>query len=129
MLDLLFKYTERTGSMSGEETRDMLFGRLFGLMSIITAGMLTKPSTTFDDAERILDSLKDICQAKSYLIEVSYHIVVQMLAAVSKGGYGNGVYIWILITFVYRSRMSNTRIRSLQRSLNCSWTKLKRWIN
>lgn len=70
--------------MSGEETRDMLFGRLFGLMSIITAGMLTKPSTTFDDVERILESLKDICQAKSYLIEVSYHIVVQMLAAVSR---------------------------------------------
>lgn len=87
--------------MSGEETRDMLFGRLFGLMSIITAGMLNKPSTTFDDAERILDSLKDICQAKSYLIEVSYHIVVQMLAAVSKEGYGNVVYIWILITSVY----------------------------
>ena len=100
VLDLLFKYTERTGSMSGEETRDMLFGRLFGLMSIITAGMLAKPSTTLDDVERILESLKDICQAKSYLIEVSYHIVVQMLAAVSRICVWM-LCIWILSFFLY----------------------------
>ncbi|CDS09480.1 hypothetical protein LRAMOSA10840 [Lichtheimia ramosa] len=100
VLDLLFKYTERTGSMSGEETRDMLFGRLFGLMSIITAGMLTKPSTTFDDVERILESLKDICQAKSYLIEVSYHIVVQMLAAIKDVEYKDKAIAKIIELFL-----------------------------
>ncbi|KAI8988871.1 DNA polymerase phi-domain-containing protein [Pilobolus umbonatus] len=79
VLDLLFQYTERTGSMSGEEIRDMLFGRLFGLMSIVTAGMISRESTTTEDIIRMLESLKEMSTCKSYLAEVCHHVVINIL--------------------------------------------------
>ncbi|KAI9313750.1 DNA polymerase phi-domain-containing protein [Dichotomocladium elegans] len=99
VLDFLFKYTERTNKMTGEESRDMLFGRLFGLMSIITAGMLSKPTTTLEDVERILDSLKDIADAKSFLVEVCYHVVINMLPTL-RTEYKDQVITKIIATFL-----------------------------
>ncbi|CEI97277.1 hypothetical protein RMCBS344292_11413 [Rhizopus microsporus] len=79
VLDLLFKWTEVTGSLKGDEVRDMLFGRLFGLMSIVAAGMITRESTTTDDIVRILTSLHEMGSLKSYLAEVCHHVVINML--------------------------------------------------
>ncbi|CEP07442.1 hypothetical protein, partial, partial [Parasitella parasitica] len=79
VLDLLIKYTERTGSMSGDETRDMLFGRLFGLMSIVAAGMIARTSTTTQDIVRIVQSLHEMATCKSYLAEVCHHVVINTL--------------------------------------------------
>lgn len=79
VLDLLFQYTERTGSMSGDETRDMLFGRLFGLMSIVAAGMISRSSTSTEDIIRIVESLHEMATAKSYLAEVCHHVVINIL--------------------------------------------------
>ncbi|KAL7313927.1 DNA-directed DNA polymerase [Mucor circinelloides] len=79
VLDLLFQYTERTGAMSGDETRDMLFGRLFGLMSIVAAGMIARSSTTTEDIVRIVESLHEMAKCKSYLAEVCHHVVINIL--------------------------------------------------
>ncbi|GAA5816212.1 hypothetical protein MFLAVUS_009738 [Mucor flavus] len=79
VLDLLFQYTERTGSMSGDETRDMLFGRLFGLMSVVASGMIARSSTTSEDIIRIVESLHEMASAKSYLAEVCHHVVINIL--------------------------------------------------
>ncbi|RCH79723.1 DNA-directed DNA polymerase, partial [Rhizopus stolonifer] len=79
VLELLFKYTERTGSMSGDETRDMLFGRLFGLMSIVAAGMIARDSTFTEDIIRIIENLHEMATTKSYLAEVCHHVVINML--------------------------------------------------
>lgn len=113
MLDLLFKWTEVTGSLKGDEVRDMLFGRLFGLMSIVAAGMITRESTTTDDIVRILTSLHEMGSLKSYLAEVCHHVVINMLPYVS----------WLFITLqqnthlwlFYSSRILNTRKLLLKR--------------
>jgi DNA polymerase phi len=65
--------------MSGEEVRDMLFGRLFGLMSIVASGMMTRESTQTEDIVRMIESLHDMATAKSYLAEVCHHVVVNIL--------------------------------------------------
>ncbi|CAO3635815.1 unnamed protein product [Cunninghamella echinulata] len=67
--------------MSGEEVRDMLFGRLFGLMAIVSSGLFQRssPYMTKDDMLRMLDLVADIANAKHYLLEVSYHVVINML--------------------------------------------------
>ncbi|KAI8990992.1 DNA polymerase phi-domain-containing protein [Mycotypha africana] len=80
VLDLLFKFTERTKSMSGEEIRDVLFGRLFGLQSIVAAGMIARSSTTTADIIRIVESLHEMATTKSYLAEVCHHVVINMLS-------------------------------------------------
>ncbi|KAF7729634.1 DNA-directed DNA polymerase [Apophysomyces ossiformis] len=87
VLDLLFQYTERTGAMSGEEQRDMLFGRLFGLMSIVASGMMTRATTTIEDINRILESLANMVETKSYLSEVCHHVVINMLPHLKSTGY------------------------------------------
>lgn len=83
VLDLLLQYTEYTGSMTREEVRDMLFGRLFGFMSIIAAGMISRPTTTIEDVNRLLENLSQVAKAKAYLVEVCYHVVIQLLLSVS----------------------------------------------
>ena len=69
--------------MNGDETRDMLFGRLFGLMSVVAAGMITRSSTTTEDLVRIVESLHEMAKTKSYLAEVCHHVVINMLTHVS----------------------------------------------
>lgn len=84
VLDLLCQYTERAGGMSGEETRDMLFGRLFGIMAIVGSGLMARPdATTTDDVIRMVDLVAEIAGTKSYLNEVCYHVIINMLPAVS----------------------------------------------
>lgn len=69
--------------MNGDETRDMLFGRLFGLMSIVASGMIARDSTTTEDIIRIVESLHEMALAKSYLAEVCHHVVINLLPYVS----------------------------------------------
>jgi DNA polymerase phi len=75
--------------MSGEEVRDMLFGRLFGLMSIVASGMMTRESTQTEDIVRMIESLHDMATAKSYLAEVCHHVVVNILPHVRDNREGN----------------------------------------
>jgi DNA polymerase phi len=69
--------------MSGDETRDMLFGRLFGLMSVVAAGMISRSSTTTEDIVRIVESLHEMATCKSYLAEVCHHVIINLLPHVS----------------------------------------------
>lgn len=69
--------------MTGEEARDMMFGRIFGLRSIISSGILSRPSTTIEDFQQIFEDLHEISLTKSYLSEVCYHVLVSMLPMVS----------------------------------------------
>ncbi|CAO3684400.1 unnamed protein product [Rhizopus stolonifer] len=64
----------------GEEVRDMLFGRLFGLMSIVAAGMISRESTREEDIVRILTGLQEMSTKKSYLSEVCHHVVVNLIS-------------------------------------------------
>ncbi|KAG0178693.1 DNA-directed DNA polymerase [Apophysomyces sp. BC1034] len=100
VLDLLFQYTERTSAMSGEEQRDMLFGRLFGLMSIVASGMMTRSSTTIEDANRILESLANMVETKSYLSEVCHHVVINMLPYLKTAEYKDTAVERILELFL-----------------------------
>ncbi|KAL0096977.1 DNA polymerase phi-domain-containing protein [Phycomyces blakesleeanus] len=100
VLDLLFRYTERVGSMSGEEVRDMLFGRLFGLMSIVASGMVARESTTAEDANRIIESLAEMAKTKSYLSEVCHHVVINMLPYLKTVDYKDSAVEKILELFL-----------------------------
>ncbi|KAI8329969.1 DNA polymerase phi-domain-containing protein [Chlamydoabsidia padenii] len=107
VLDLLCQYTERTSAMSGEETRDMLFGRLFGIMAIVASGLLSRPATTStDDVLRMVNLVSDISNTKAYLNEVSYHVIINMLPSVDKMEDKDKVMDTILGLFV-RENMAN----------------------
>ncbi|KXS11653.1 hypothetical protein M427DRAFT_72754 [Gonapodya prolifera JEL478] len=41
VLETLLRHTDVTGSMSGQEEREMYFGRVFGVMSVVSSGRLS----------------------------------------------------------------------------------------
>jgi hypothetical protein len=119
----------------------MMFGRIFGLRSIVSSGILGRPSTTIEDFKQIFEDLLEIAQTKSYLSEVCYHVLISMLPMVSTS-------VWSVIDLVYkqksvltkifRSTMCNSRTKfwkflfplsSLIVSthlINCNWSWLSR---
>ncbi|KAF9185678.1 DNA-directed DNA polymerase [Haplosporangium sp. Z 767] len=79
VLELLFRFTEIKNFMKGKEERNHMFGRIFGYMSIIQSGMLTRPKTTAEDIKLIVDDLVEYSQDKSYLSECCHQVLVTML--------------------------------------------------
>lgn len=71
-----------TGNQTGQEERDLLFARLFGLASIVHSGLLVRtrpplpqsasaPSTP-ESCEAVLKALQTLACAKSWLAEAAY---------------------------------------------------------
>ncbi|KAI1313422.1 DNA-directed DNA polymerase [Mortierella claussenii] len=83
VLELLFRFTEIKNFMKGKEERNHMFGRIFGYMSIIQSGMLTRPKTTEEDIKLIVDDLIEYSQEKSYLSECCHQVLVTMLPQIA----------------------------------------------
>ncbi|KAF9364473.1 DNA-directed DNA polymerase [Mortierella sp. NVP85] len=79
VLELLLRFTEIKNFMKGKEERNHMFGRIFGFMSIIQSGLLTRPRTTEEDIKLIVDDLVEYSQEKSYLSECCHQVLVTML--------------------------------------------------
>ncbi|ORX88701.1 hypothetical protein K493DRAFT_341123 [Basidiobolus meristosporus CBS 931.73] len=96
IIDLIFKHSEITGSMKGQEERDMLFGRIFGFMAIIQSGMLSRDSTELADTQRLVESLVEYSNAKSYLREPCYQLIIAMLPHVQRLSFKDELLNYIL---------------------------------
>ncbi|KAJ1863527.1 DNA-directed DNA polymerase [Coemansia sp. RSA 989] len=79
VLDLLWKSTEATNSMRGQEQRDMRFGRIFGLMALVQSGIITRQGTTPVEIRKIVMELAAIGAKKSYLREIAYVTMTSMV--------------------------------------------------
>ncbi|KAL1914929.1 uncharacterized protein VTP21DRAFT_7845 [Calcarisporiella thermophila] len=91
VLDMLYKYTAISGGMKGDEERDMLFGRIFGFMSIVEAGLLERPSTSLEDAKCLVEGLLECAESKSYLSETCYHVIASAIPHFKKSSYGEEI--------------------------------------
>ena len=84
ILNLVIDSTKHQGSMKGQEERDILFARLFGIMSIIQSGLVvrTKPlpssassvttASSSEAYEQIINSLVTLGEQKSWLRESAW---------------------------------------------------------
>ncbi|KAI9446728.1 DNA polymerase phi-domain-containing protein [Lactarius indigo] len=85
ILALVLDASRTTGNQTGQEERDLLFARLFGLASIVHSGLLirTHPSlpqshsapSTPESCEAVLNALCTLACAKSWLAEAAYWVV------------------------------------------------------
>ncbi|KAK9766822.1 DNA-directed DNA polymerase [Basidiobolus ranarum] len=82
--ELIFKHSEITGNMKGQEERDILFGRIFGFMAIIQSGMIARETTELADIQELIKNLVEYSSTKSYLREPCYQLVIAMLPHVQK---------------------------------------------
>ena len=78
---LLLDATRISGNQTGQEERDLLFARLFGLTAIIHSGLLlrTRPPlprsaapSTSESCAAVLDALCALARAKTWLAESAY---------------------------------------------------------
>jgi DNA polymerase phi len=87
-----------SGNQTGQEERDMLFARLFGLTAIIQSGLLLRTSpplppsasapSTLESFRSVLDALRTLARAKSWLAEAAYWTIgraMDHLAAATEG--------------------------------------------
>ena len=63
---LLDACLETSGSMKGNEVRDVLLGRIFGLGAIVRSGLVTKAAETAE----VVQELATTANKKSFLREV-----------------------------------------------------------
>ncbi|KND01937.1 DNA-directed DNA polymerase [Spizellomyces punctatus DAOM BR117] len=77
-LSLLAKLTQTEGA-KGQEERDILFGRIFGLMAICQADMLARPHTTIEDVQEMVTRLLKYASSKSYIKETCFKVLITMV--------------------------------------------------
>lgn len=89
---MLKNASQTSGSMSGQEERDMLFARLFGLKSIVQSGLLTrtKPLRTSSNSpsslksfEAFLEELLTLGEKKSWLKESCWWTLISAAIALN----------------------------------------------
>ncbi|KAJ2782186.1 DNA-directed DNA polymerase [Coemansia interrupta] len=80
VLSMLWKHTEATNSMKGQEQRDMRFGRIFGLLAVVQSGIIgRREGTTAVEMRKMVMELAAIGAKKSYLREVAYVTLAAMV--------------------------------------------------
>ncbi|OLY78231.1 DNA polymerase V [Smittium mucronatum] len=82
VLSILFKVSEIKSSMTGQEQKDMWFGRLFTFLSLATSGVLSKSTTTNEDLSKIVDQLVEMSNIKPWLREASYNTLCRIVQSV-----------------------------------------------
>jgi DNA polymerase phi len=92
MIDLVLASSEVTGSLNGQEERDMMFSRLFGLTSISQSGLITREApllhtssaaSTLQDYQRIITELITLGEFKSWFREGCWWSIMQVISQMS----------------------------------------------
>ncbi|KAI6150287.1 DNA polymerase phi-domain-containing protein [Pisolithus tinctorius] len=96
VVSLISDSTKKQGSMSGQEERDILFARLFGLTAVIRSGLLVRqtplPSSgssntqvsSVEGYEEVLKKLIEVGETKSWLRESAWWTVGLAIDAVQE---------------------------------------------
>ena len=89
MIRLIMEASQTQGWMKGQDERDVYFGRLFGLTSLIECGLLfrtdsgssSKPPSTLEDFQGVISELITLGEKKSWLRESCWWSVVLAIRA------------------------------------------------
>jgi DNA polymerase phi len=93
MIDLILSSSEFTGSMSGQEERDMMFARLFGLTSVSQSGLIVRETTsthssnvssTLQDYQRLIMELMSLGERKAWFRESCWWGVILAITTISQ---------------------------------------------
>ena len=107
IISLITQSSQVHGSMKGQEERDMLFARLFGIASLTRSGILFPsgplatsciPASTIEDFQNAMTMLLALPSQKSFLREPSYWILILALRALDASGveWKDEAWTWIM---------------------------------
>ncbi|MCO5555795.1 hypothetical protein L7F22_009340 [Adiantum nelumboides] len=84
-IDLILAYSKPNQKVRGQEERDMLFARLFGLHALVRSEVLCDSNiTNEDDFRRLIRILHNISSGKHWLRESGTSVIVQAIEQLSK---------------------------------------------
>ena len=93
IMALVLDASKTQGSMSGQEERDNLFARLFGISSIIQSGLITRNGTlptsstsasSLNSYESVITTLVALGEKKSWLRESAWWVFASAIGALAK---------------------------------------------
>ena len=84
VLDMIDSTHQVGGSADGQESRDALFGKLFGYMAVVQGNRLTKKDGPL--AARLVKSAVELSQQKSFLPEACSKVICQILDVMGPTG-------------------------------------------
>ena len=97
IMNLVLDASKTQGSMSGQEERDNLFARLFGITSIIHSGLITRNGTlptsstsasSLESYESVVSTLIALGEKKSWLRESAWWALISAVEALAKSDVG-----------------------------------------
>lgn len=97
IMNLVLDASKTQGSMSGQEERDNLFARLFGITSIIHSGLIVRNGTlptsstsasSLESYELVVTTLVTLGEKKSWLRESAWWALVCAVESLAKSGVG-----------------------------------------
>ncbi|PVU90498.1 hypothetical protein BB561_004858 [Smittium simulii] len=75
VLSIINKVSAITQSKDGQEQRDMWFGKLFAILSIAEAGLISSSSTTSSDLEQIIAEIAELSIKRDWISEAAYNVL------------------------------------------------------
>lgn len=85
MIVLVLSYSSPSGKVKGQEERDLLFARLFGLYAIVRSGLLFDETLAqAEDFKRVIEIIWLLGRSKTWLRESSSWVIVEAVDSISK---------------------------------------------
>ncbi|KAL7413375.1 DNA polymerase phi-domain-containing protein [Mrakia frigida] len=85
IISLVLRASLITVSSKGQETRDLLFARLFGLTSVVQSSLLYRPSATIEDFKVVVQELIEVGKQKAWLRESCWWAVIKAVEGLEGG--------------------------------------------
>lgn len=84
MIVLVLSYSSPSGKVKGQEERDLLFARLFGLYAIVRSGLLFEQDLAqAEDFKRVIEIVWLLGRSKTWLRESSSWVIVEAIQLLS----------------------------------------------
>ena len=77
ILVLILKYSATQGSMSGQEQRDLMFAKLFGVLALIQSRLLFRDTSSLDHFKRAIQVIFALFSAKTWMSESCGWVIAQ----------------------------------------------------
>ncbi len=132
-MDLVVSSSEITGLLTGQEERDMMFARLFGLTSIVQSGLIVRESTlphasgaasSLHDYRRLVEEVHALGERKSWFRESCWWAILEAVSCVirSTASFKTSALDWTLnLLFVQNTDWTPEKI-GLWLKFHSVWT-------
>lgn len=135
MIDLVLSSSEVTGSLTGQEERDMMFARLFGFTSIVESGLIVREVTlphtssaasSLEDYRHLIEELVALGDRKSWFRETCWWTILQAVSCIiaSTASFKTSALDWTLNQLFVQNNDWTPEKLALWLKFQSTWTNI-----